>query len=138
MGSHGWRFGRGRTVAALASVVLLYLVFAGPAHAVPALPSGFADQAVLEPVSYGTTVAFAPDGRMFFSTNGGLVRVRTPSGAVSTITKVAGTLFSIAVDKDFATNNLIYVLHQTGRPRVVTDGCSGCGSTPTTRSTGLP
>lgn len=50
---------------------------------------------------------------MFFNNSGGLVRVRTPSGAISTVASVSGAIYSIAVDKDFATNGYIYVLHQT-------------------------
>ena len=104
-----WR----RGASALASFALLYLGLSPSANAVPALPAGFSDEAVVENVGYGTSVAFAPDGRMFFDSVGGLVRVRMPSGAISTVTSVSGAIYSMAVDKDFASNGYLYVLHQT-------------------------
>ena len=98
---------------ALASIAMFYVGLCGSAQAVPTLPSGFSDQSVVESIGYGTSVAFAPDGRMFFDSVGGLVRVRTPAGAISTVTTVSGAVYSIAVDKDFASNGYLYVLHQT-------------------------
>lgn len=46
-----------RAVAALTSFATLYLGLSGAAQAVPAVPSGFSDQAVVSNVAYGTTVA---------------------------------------------------------------------------------
>src|ERR687893_2831574 len=103
-------------VSALASFGLLFLGTSGPAHALPALPPGFSDQSVVEPIGYSTSVAFTPDGRMLFNETGGLVKVRSASGAVSTVSSGFGAIYSIAVDKDFAANRYIYVLYMTGSP----------------------
>ena len=86
---------------------LTFLGIAGSAHAVPALPSGFSDQAVVEPLAYGTSVAFTPDGRMLFNETGGLLKVRSTSGSVSTISSSFGSVYSIAGDKDFNANGYV-------------------------------
>lgn len=98
------------------------LLFASvtPVLAVDNLPEGFATDTVAEGFERPTSAAFAPDGRIFVSEKGGIVRVIDASGALLdepfiTLQDVNSAedrgLIGIAVDPDFSENGYIYLAY---------------------------
>ena len=83
-----------------------------------AVPAGFADSTVVSGLSAPTAMAFAPDGRLFVSEQGGAMRV-VKNGAlladpfVTLRVDSAGErgLLGVAFDPDFATNGFVYVYY---------------------------
>jgi glucose/arabinose dehydrogenase len=87
------------------------------------LPAGFAETLVTSGLSNPTTMAFAPDGRLFVCQQGGQLRV-IKNGAllatpfVSLPVDAAGErgLLGIAFDPNFASNQFIYLYYTATTP----------------------
>jgi len=86
------------------------------------VPSGFADQAWVSGMpTNATSMAFAPDGRLFITFQSGQVRVVRDNALLTTpfltipsgVVDAAGErgLLGLAFDPDFATNNFVYVYY---------------------------
>jgi glucose/arabinose dehydrogenase len=108
---------------------------AGPASSTPAqqaagsvakatavaagVPAGFTQRTVVRRLAGGTDMAFAPDGRLFFTLKSGVVRYRRTTGALATLLdfsrKVDDTgergLLGVAVDPRFTTNHHLYLVY---------------------------
>jgi len=100
-----------------------------------AVPSGFVDSTVVNGLSAPTAMAFAPDGRLFVSEQGGAMRV-VKNGSllaepfVTLKVDSAGErgLLGVAFDPDFATNGFVYVYYTVpGRRGVASGGIRGTG-----------
>ncbi len=93
------------------------------------VPAGFTQRTAMRRLPSGTDMAFAPDGRLFVTLKGGVVRYRRTNGTVATLLdfsrKVndAGErgLLGIAVDPRFATNHHLYLVytHRATRTRPI-------------------
>jgi hypothetical protein len=103
---------------------------ADPANVAPvssgALPSGFVREQLVAGLEEPTALEFLPDGRLLIAQRGGVIRVRSASGAllpaplVSLPTDVAGGergLVALAADPGFATNGYLYAYYTTLEPR---------------------
>jgi glucose/arabinose dehydrogenase len=96
---------------------------AGPAATGTALaaavPAGFTQRTVVRRLAGGTDMAFAPDGRLFVTLKGGVVRYRRPTGSVATLLNFSRKvndsgergLLGVAVDPRFATNHHLYLVY---------------------------
>lgn len=80
------------------------------------LPKGFSDVTVAGDISSPTTLAFAPDGRLFVGTQGGRVRVvkngqllPTPFVVLTVDAYFERGLLGIAFHPAFATNGWVYL-----------------------------
>jgi glucose/arabinose dehydrogenase len=107
----------------------LFIVFAAlsalmlmPANAqVPRLPAGFTETVYEDGLSAPTSMAFAPDGRLFVTQQGGAVKVIDAGGTLlgtnftSFTVDSAGErgLLGVAFDPNFASNNLVYFYYTT-------------------------
>jgi uncharacterized protein (TIGR03437 family) len=88
------------------------------------IPDGFTNTIVAS-LPAPTAIAFTPDGRMLVTTQGGALRVISPSGLVATpaltipsasiCTNSERGMLGVAVDPDFASNGFLY-LYYTFRP----------------------
>ena len=82
------------------------------------LPSGFAETLVTDGVELPTSMAFAPDGRLFVTEQGGKLRVVRNGQLLSTpflnvnvnLTGERG-LLGVAVDPNFSSNGYVYVYY---------------------------
>src|SRR6478736_1309959 len=82
------------------------------------VPSGFVDSTVASGLSAPTAMAFSPDGRLFVSEQGGVMRV-LKNGAVLAepfvtlrVDSAGGRgLLGVAFDPDFAGNGFVYVYY---------------------------
>ena len=89
--------------------------------AVSAAPGGtFNDQVFEDGLTDPTSMAFAPDGRLFVAEKGGTLRVikngallATPFLTVPVSTSGERGLIGVAIDPNFATNKYIYVQYTT-------------------------
>jgi len=84
------------------------------------LPNGFTETLVAGSLTNPTAMAFAPDGRLFVSQQGGDLRVikngvllTTPFLTVSTDSSGERGLLGIAFDPNFQTNDFVYVYYTT-------------------------
>jgi glucose/arabinose dehydrogenase len=105
----------------------LFIVFAAlsalmPASAqVPRLPAGFTETVYEDGLDDPTSMAFAPDGRLFVTQQGGEVKVIDAGGTLlgtdftSFTVDSAGErgLLGMAFDPNFASNNLVYFNYTT-------------------------
>src|SRR6266540_6683368 len=94
--------------------VVVLMAAARPTAA--AVPNGFVDGPVVGGIVAGTTMAFAPDGRLFVCQQSGLVRVVKngailPQPFVSLSVSNAGErgVIGIAFDPAFAANGYVYL-----------------------------
>jgi glucose/arabinose dehydrogenase len=85
------------------------------AHAVPA---GFVDELVTSGLDRPVAMAFAPDGRLFITEQGGAVRVvkggslrSTPFVSLNVDSTGERGLLGLALHPNFAVNSLLYVYH---------------------------
>ena len=97
--------------------VLSSLVGAARAAVVPA---GFTDQTLVTGLTNASTMAFAPDGRLFIGQQAGLVRVLknaallpVPFAALTVSSTTDRGLMGIAFDPGFSSNNFIYFTYTT-------------------------
>ena len=106
--------------------VLALLSSGGRAVGAAALPEGFGQRQVAAGLSNPTAMAFAPDGRLFVTEQGGTVRVvkdgqlqPTPFLRVDTDSHGERGLLGIAFDPGFGvSNNHVYVYYTARTPRV--------------------
>jgi glucose/arabinose dehydrogenase len=92
------------------------------------LPAGFEESLLAGGLAGPTSMAFAPDGRLFVAEQSGRVRIikqgallTTPFLTVSVNSSFEQGLLGVAVDPDFAANGRVYVYHtflSTGRDRI--------------------
>ncbi|MBC7943933.1 MAG: PQQ-dependent sugar dehydrogenase [Burkholderiales bacterium] len=82
------------------------------------LPTAFAETQLAGGLSSPTAMAFAPDGRLFVTTQGGELRVikggqllAQPFVAVSVDASGERGLLGVAFDPDFASNNFVYIYY---------------------------
>ncbi len=98
------------------AVVIGLLAWAAPAQAVP---QGFSDRVVLSGLQQPTSLAFAPDGRVFVAEKSGLIKVfsslgdSTPTRFADLRTKTYNNgdqgLLGIVLDPDFPDRPYVYV-----------------------------
>jgi glucose/arabinose dehydrogenase len=100
-----------------ASTALIFLATLGLSRAAT-LPAGFTETQVASGLSDPTAFAFAPDGRLFVSQQGGQLRVIkngtllvTPFLTVSVDSSGERGLLGVAFDPAFATNHFVYVYY---------------------------
>ena len=100
------------------------LILGATAHA-QSVPSGFEVEAYGDSMTDGTTMAFAPDGRLFVGQLGGTVRVikdgvllGTPfhQAAVDHPADTDRGLLGVCVDPDFASNGYVYIYFTNPSP----------------------
>lgn len=123
-----------RVVAVLTSISLLLTSLAVPtssARAATVLPPGFVSEAVVTNLTGPTTVAFAPDGRLFIGQKDGRVRVfqngvLLPTDFINISAQVNNNwdrgLLGIAIHPDFPNTPYIYLLYTYDPPGVTADG----------------
>jgi glucose/arabinose dehydrogenase len=106
----------------LGALILFLLVAATAAHAAT-LPAGFTESLVANGLSSPTAMAFAPDGRLFVTQQGGQLRVikngallSTPFLTVTVSSSGERGLLGLAFDPNFATNQYIYVYYTATTP----------------------
>lgn len=104
--------------------MLLFLTFAETA-APATVPNGFAETRVVSGLASPTAMAFAPDGRLFVSEQGGRLRVikngallPTPFLSVNVSSAGERGLLGIAFDPNFASNQYVYVYYTARTPNV--------------------
>ena len=100
--------------------LLPLLLLEQPASGAGALPAGFTQSRVVDGLQGPTTMAFAPDGRLFVAEQKGVLRVvengqtqPTPFLDVSGKVDSSGErgLLGVAFDPDFAANSYVYVYY---------------------------
>jgi glucose/arabinose dehydrogenase len=91
-----------------------------PATPAATLPTGFAETQVATGLAAPTAMAFAPDGRLFVTLQGGSLRVikngtllATPFLTVSVNSAGERGLLGVAFDPSFAVNQYVYVYYTT-------------------------
>ncbi len=83
------------------------------------VPAGFAQRPVMRGLAQATDMAFTPDGRLFVTLKGGVVRYRRTNGTVGTLLNFsrkvndAGErgLLGVAVDPRFRANHHLYLVY---------------------------
>ncbi|HEX7901797.1 MAG TPA: PQQ-dependent sugar dehydrogenase [Planctomycetota bacterium] len=106
-------------------VLPLALLLALPLGAA-VVPAGFSDAVYVGGLSSPTSMAFAPDGRLFVTEKGGAVRVITAAGALLptpflTLPVETGGergVEGVAFDPQFAVNGFVYVYHTVSTPTI--------------------
>src|SRR5215203_579584 len=120
-------FGGGRALARMGRrdlflmglLVLAFALFSSAPAVATTLPAGFGETTLASGLNAPTAVDWAPDGRMFIAEKRGVVRVRTPGGALLTLLDIRDEvnnvsdrgLLGLAVDTDFQTNGYLYLLY---------------------------
>jgi glucose/arabinose dehydrogenase len=118
-----------RAAAAVGFVGIALIVGVGSARAAT-LPTGFEERTVASGLSQPTSIAWAPDGRMFIAQQYGKVFVLTTTGSLVQLLDIGNHvnkdsdrgLEGIAVDSDFANNHylwLLYVYEPTPSPGTI-------------------
>ena len=104
-----------RALAALACVAVA--LSASPATAATLIP-GFAETPVASGLSLPTSMAFAPDGRLFVTLQGGALRVikngallATPFVTLTVDSSGERGLLGVAFDPNFAANQFLYLYY---------------------------
>lgn len=89
------------------------------------LPSGFAETQVVSGLSNPTAMAFAPDGRIFVTLQGGQLRVvkngallPTPFLSLTVDSQGERGLLGVAFDPNFTANQYVYVYYTATTPTV--------------------
>src|SRR5215470_16891395 len=84
------------------------------------VPTGFTDTLVANGLNNPTSMAFAPDGRLFVCEQGGRLRVikngallPAPFVSISVDSNGERGLLGVAFDPDFASNQFVYVYYTT-------------------------
>lgn len=109
----------------MALVVALLAVAAVSERAAAKVPRGFVQGKVVGGIPEPTSMAFAPDGRIFVAQQGGKLRVvkdgrllSQPFATVSTDSRGERGLLGVALDPDFVSNGYVYVYYTARTPRV--------------------
>jgi glucose/arabinose dehydrogenase len=92
---------------------------AAPAATARAVPAGFTQRTVVRRLTRATDMAFAPDGRLFITLKGGVLRYRRTNGGMATLLNFsrkindAGErgLLGVAVDPRFARNHHLFLVY---------------------------
>jgi glucose/arabinose dehydrogenase len=120
----------GRLLLSL-TIVLTYLPSVRPAQAAITLPAGFQSELILSGLASPTTLAFAPDGRMFIGHKSGLVQVfqngaLLPTPFINLSSEVGNYwdrgLLGIAIHPDFPQTPYVYLLYTYDPPGTTADG----------------
>lgn len=100
-------------------------VFAPPSARAAALPTGFAETQITGGLAQPTSMAFAPDGRLFICEQGGRVRVVKNGSLLSTpfVTLTVSSVgergvLGIAFDPNFTTNHFVYIYYTATTPAI--------------------
>jgi glucose/arabinose dehydrogenase len=108
----------------VALAVVLLALSANPAQSATTVPQGFTDRLVAN-VQNSTTMAVAPDGRLFVAQKGGKLRVikngallSKPFLTVSTDSSYFRGLLGITVDPNFSQNRYLYVFYTATSPTI--------------------
>ena len=108
--------------AAAACVVTLLWWQAEPAHSATKVPTGFTDKLVAQ-INNTTSMAIAPDGRIFVLQKGGKIRVikngqllSKPFITLTTDASFFRGLLGITLDPNFSTNHYVYVFYTATSP----------------------
>src|SRR5690349_19599160 len=111
---------RTRLGLATALILLLAGLFHGMAARAATLPTGFVETRIASGLSSPTAMAFAPDGRLFVTQQGGALRVikngallSQPFLTLSVNSSGERGLLGIAFDPNFTSNGFIYVYYTT-------------------------
>ena len=109
-------------VPLVAAVLLAALIAVAPASAAT-LPTGFTEAIVASGLANPTAMAFAPDGRLFVTQQGGALRVvkngallSTPFTTVTVDAAGERGLLGVAFDPNFASNQFVYVYYTSPTP----------------------
>jgi glucose/arabinose dehydrogenase len=110
-------------VAALAACLVALLWWqAEPAHSATKVPTGFTDKLVAK-INNPTSMAIAPDGRVFVAQKVGKIRVvkngqllSKPFLTITTNTSFSRGLLGITFDPNFSTNHYVYVFYTATSP----------------------
>ena len=115
--------GHRRVLAGFAAGLLLWLGVAVSAAESSTLPAGFNEQILAQGLPKPYQLAFAPDGRLFVSLQGGKIRIvqdgvllPTPFLTLSVDSRGDRGLIGIAFDPDFQTNHWVYVFYTAPSP----------------------
>jgi glucose/arabinose dehydrogenase len=103
----------------LASIVAVLAFSANSAQGAAALPPNFARLQVVGGLANPTTMAFAPDGRLFVAEQRGTLRVVKPGGTLATFLNISGRvdsagergLLGVAFDPNFSNNHYVYLYY---------------------------
>jgi glucose/arabinose dehydrogenase len=113
----------GAALRLAAVVALCWPVLSGTAAT--GLPPGFFDVPVASGLSNPTAMAFAPDGRLFVTQQGGQLRVikngallATPFVSLTVSSVGERGLLGVAFDPGFATNQFVYVFYTATTPSI--------------------
>jgi glucose/arabinose dehydrogenase len=89
------------------------------------LPAGFVETRLVSGLSQPTSMAFAPDGRLFVCEQGGRLRVvkngallATPFLTVTVSSAGERGLLGVAIDPNFASNRNVYVYYTATTPNI--------------------
>jgi len=111
--------------AALCSTILLLVITGARIVNGATVPAGFTDTLVANGLIDPTAMAFAPDGRIFVSQQGGAMRVikngallPTPFLTVTVDSAGERGLLGIAFDPNFVSNQLVYVYYTARTPAI--------------------
>lgn len=120
--------GTGRALAValiLALLAALHVTVSAPAAQATTLPPGFVEMRVPGLLDFPTSLAVAPDGRVFVGDRKGVLRVfkddvLLPDPVLTVTVSVSGErgLVGITFDPDFATNNYIYIYYTAVEPTI--------------------
>ena len=123
--SSGRTFLRASLQRALRVVALTSLVFGFARSHAATLPAGFSETQVATGLANPTTMAIAPDGRIFICLQGGQIRVvkngallGTPFLTLSVSSSGERGVLGIAFDPNFATNRYVYVYYTATSPAI--------------------
>jgi glucose/arabinose dehydrogenase len=121
---YGVRYAR-CTAMARSMVVALFMLHGATSVAAPTLPSGFVDSMFVQVPPGATSMAFAPDGRLFITQQGGRLRVvdngkllATPFVTLTVDANAERGLLGVAFDPDFSTNHYVYVYYTATTPTI--------------------
>jgi LPXTG-site transpeptidase (sortase) family protein len=121
-----------KTLAAMTIAMLAISALpAIPASAAPAFPTGFVSEAVVTNLTGPTTIAFAPDGRMFIGQKDGRVRifqngVLLPTDFINISSQVNNYwdrgMLGLAIHPDFPNTPYVYLLYTYDPPGTIDNG----------------
>ena len=114
------------------SLALTVILAATPSDSLAiSLPAGFTSEVVVGGLTYPTTIAYAPDGRLFIGQKDGRVRVFQNGNLLAAdFVNISGEvnnyedrgLLGVAVHPNFPTQPYVYLLYTYDPPGTVADG----------------
>jgi glucose/arabinose dehydrogenase len=107
---------------ALVAAALLAFITTTPAGATT-LPAGFTETLITNSVVAATSMAIAPDGRIFVLEQGGAIRIiqngvllGTPFATINVNAALERGLLGLAFDPNFASNQFVYIYYTAPSP----------------------